>query len=165
MIPLLPPPLAPGTGRFLTVEIDGADTALLQSGAGDLAFERRLVGVLALAGRGPGAVAIGGPDENVGQLRVDADPLATVGVATVGTNGIAILVDDKRPMLNNGAAGEGRGVFEDGLAVGGDNLGGLEESGRSHNDNFRALVLRSIYCFLFVCPSSGCISMQKTKGQ
>lgn len=43
-------------------------------------------------------------------------------------------------MLNNGAAGEGRGVFEDGLAVGSDDLGGLENGGRGQNDSFRALV-------------------------
>lgn len=51
-------------------------------------------------------------------------------------------------MLNNGAAGESRSVCEDGLAVGGDDLGGLEEGGCGQNDTFRTLVRLLIYCFL-----------------
>jgi hypothetical protein len=116
----------------------------LQSGTRHFACEGRLGGVFAPAGLGPGAGALGRPDEDVGQLRIDVDPLATVWVALVVANSIAVLVDDKRSMLNDATAGEDRGVCEDGLAVGGGNLGGLEDGGRGQKKGFGTLVEVSV---------------------
>lgn len=55
------------TGKPLTIEVNGTNTTFLQSGTGDLACEGRLRGVLAPAGLGPGAVALGGLQ---GQVRL-----------------------------------------------------------------------------------------------